>query len=196
MPSVSGVLLPGLIARVARRHPAIELAVIDGHDDEVVEWVPTGTVDVAVVADEHAGLIQQPLVTGELLAVLPSTHRLAQAAAADRRELTGEPFILTRAGCEKLVLAALRTWATYTTCSTRSARSSSILALVSEGFGVSVMPRLAASRVPHKVALRPLRPHRGAAAVARDGDQASPGARHPCLPHRGGEMDVPSRRVS
>src|SRR5215210_7801041 len=98
MPSVSAVLLPSLLARIGRRHPALEVAVIDGHDDELVEWLRAGTVDVAVVAGDQAGLDRQPLVTDELLAVLPSTNRLAQGEAVDRAQLAGESFILTRAG--------------------------------------------------------------------------------------------------
>ncbi len=158
MPSVSAVLLPGLLSSVGRRHPGIEFAVIDGHDDELVEWVRTGTVDAAVVAGDHAGLVQQPLATDEMLAVLPSTHRLAEQDAVDRRELKGEPFILTRAGCEKLVLAALAESGVVPDVQHEVSEASSILALVSEGFGVSVMPRLAAPRVPGKVVLRPLCP--------------------------------------
>ena len=47
------------------------MTVVDGHDDEVVKWLRMGTVDLAVVAGRHDGLELQPLLTDELLALLP-----------------------------------------------------------------------------------------------------------------------------
>jgi DNA-binding transcriptional LysR family regulator len=158
MPSVSASILPALLSRLERRHPALSVTVLDGHDDELVAWVRAGTVDVAVVAGEHAGLELQPLVTDELLAVVPAAHPLAAQEAVRAHDLVGEPFILTRAGCERLVLAALGAQGVVPDISHEVSEASSILAMVGEGLGVSVMPGLAALRPPATVALRPLEP--------------------------------------
>ena len=158
MPSVSATILPALLSRLERRHPALSVTVLDGHDDELVAWVRAGTVDVAVVAGEHAGLELQPLVTDELLAVLPAAHPLAARPAVRARDLVDEPFILTRAGCERLVLAALGAHGVLPNISHEVSEASAILAMVGEGLGVSVMPSLAAPTPPASVALRPLKP--------------------------------------
>lgn len=120
------------------------MTVLDGHDDELAGWVRTGIVDVAVLAGEHDGLDLQPLATDELLAVVPATHPLAARAAVRPRDLAGEPFILTRGGCERLVLAALGAHGVAPNVSHEVSEASSILAMVGEGLGVSVMPGLAA----------------------------------------------------
>jgi DNA-binding transcriptional LysR family regulator len=158
MPSVSATILPALLSRLERRHPALSVTVLDGHDDELVAWVRAATVDLAVVAGEHDGLELQPLVTDELLAVVPAAHPLAARTAVRARELADEPFILTRAGCERLVLAALGTQGVTPNISHEVTEASSILAMVGEGLGVSVMPGLAAPTPPATVALRPLQP--------------------------------------
>jgi DNA-binding transcriptional LysR family regulator len=158
MPSVSAELLPPLLARLERRHPALEIAVVDGHDDELVAWVRAGVVDVAVVAGTHDGLELQPLLVDEFLAVLPASHPLAARETVRCRELAGEPFVLTRAGCERLVLELLGAAGVVPDVSHEVTEASSILALVGEGLGVSIMPRLAARRPPATVALRPLAP--------------------------------------
>lgn len=157
MPSVSATILPALLSRVERRHPALSVTVLDGHDDELAGWTRTGIVDVAVLAGEHDGLDLQP-ATDELLAVVPATHPLAARAALRPRDLAGEPFILTRGGCERLVLAALGAHGVAPNVSHEVSEASSILAMVGEGLGVSVMPGLAAPGPPANVAVRPLTP--------------------------------------
>ena len=158
MPSVSLAILPSLLARLERRHPALSVTVVDGHDDELVKWLRMGTVDLAVVAGRHDGLELQPLLTDELLALLPARHPLASASAVRPRDLAEEPFILTRAGCERLVLATLAAHGVVPNVSHEVSEASAIVAMVGEGLGVSLIPRLAAPDPPPTVALRSLRP--------------------------------------
>ncbi|MGO9971908.1 MAG: LysR substrate-binding domain-containing protein [Solirubrobacteraceae bacterium] len=63
MPSVSSTILPPLLAELARRHPALSITVIDGHDDELVAWARDGIVELAVVTGDHPGLSLHPLAT-------------------------------------------------------------------------------------------------------------------------------------
>lgn len=158
MPSVSATILPALLSRLERRHPALSVTVLDGHDDELVSWVRSGTVHVAVVAGQHEQLELRPLFTDELLAVVPADHPLAARDAVRPRDLADEPFILTRAGCERLVLAALGSQGAAPNVRHEVTEAPSIIAMVGEGLGVSVMPGLAATNPPATVALRPLKP--------------------------------------
>jgi DNA-binding transcriptional LysR family regulator len=178
MPSVSSTLLPAIVARVARRHPAVRLTVIDGHDDELVRWLRDGIVDVAVVAGEPEGLELQTLVVDEFLAVLPADHPLAAHESVDRRALADEPFILTRAGCERLILQALAEAGVVPSVSHEVTEASAIVALVSEGAGVSIVPSLAVGDSRSSVALRPLRPAapRRLSLATRAGRSPSPAA--------------------
>lgn len=158
MPSVSSTILPPLLAGLARRHPALSVTVIDGHDDELVAWVRDGTVELAVVAGEHPDLSLYPLATDELLAVLPATHPLTARSRVTARDLACEPFILTRAGCERMILATLTAHGIAPSVTHEVTEASSILALVSQGLGISIMPGLAAKDPPVNVELRPLKP--------------------------------------
>lgn len=158
MPSVSSTILPPLLAALARRHPALTITVVDGHDDELAAWVRDGIVELAVLAGDHPDLSLHPLATDELLAVLPAQHPLAARSSVRARDLAGEPFILTRAGCERMILGTLAARGIAPKVSHEVSEASSILALVGQGLGVSIMPGLAAAQPPDNVALRPLRP--------------------------------------
>lgn len=158
MPSVSATLLPGLLARLAKRQPGVEVTVVDGHDDELTDWLRSATVDVAIVAASSEDFVLVPLYIDEFLAVLPASHELAEHERVDRRAFARYPFVLTRAGCERLVLKTLADAGVSPPVAHEVTEASSVLALVSEGLGVSIMPALAARRVPRSVVLRPLDP--------------------------------------
>jgi DNA-binding transcriptional LysR family regulator len=74
------------------------------------------------------------------------------------RLLGDEAFILPRAGCERIVLAALAAGGAEARVAYEVAEARTIMMMVAEGLGVSVMPRLATGDAPDGIALRPLRP--------------------------------------
>jgi DNA-binding transcriptional LysR family regulator len=158
MPSVTATVLPELLGRLRRGYGAIEVVLLEGHDLELVEWVRNGTADVGVVAGEVPGLALQPLVTDDLLAALPADHPLAAGATVATAALAGEPFILTRAGCEALILDALAAAGVRPAVAYEVSEAPTILAMVGQGLGVSVVPSLVAREPPAGVALRPLDP--------------------------------------
>ena len=121
-----------------------------------------------------AGLELQPLLTDKLLVVLPCAHPLAKRSSVRATDLDGLPFILTRAGCERVILAALAERAVTPNVRHEVSEASSILAMVSENLGVSVMPALAAHTPAAGVVLRPLSP-----AAPRQLSLAVPQARTP-----------------
>ncbi|MDA8062328.1 MAG: LysR substrate-binding domain-containing protein [Actinomycetota bacterium] len=159
MPSVSATILPLLLAHLERHQPGLAVTTIDGHDEELVTWLRTDVVDIAVVAGQPTGLSIRPLVTDTLLAVLPATHPLAARDSIRAQDLRGQPFILTKAGCETLILATLTSRDVTPDVKYEVSEAATILAMVAEGLGVSVMPGLAAQSPPSNVALRPLRPN-------------------------------------
>lgn len=158
MPSVSETLLPELLARLRGRHPGIDVVVMEGHDDELVRWLLDGTVDVAVTADTSPRLESLPLGEDELLAVLPADHPLARRGGVPPRALAGERFILAAAGCERLILKGLRAAGVEPNVTYEVLGAGTILAMVAEGLGVSVMPALCTRAAGDRVALLPLRP--------------------------------------
>lgn len=97
-------------------------------------------------------------MTDELLAVISATHPLATRQAVRPRDLADEPFILTRAGWERLALATLGACGVTPNVALEVSEASSILALVGEGLGVSVTPGLVATSPLPTVTLRRLNP--------------------------------------
>jgi len=143
-PSIISTVLPALLRDFQRRHPGIEVVVVEGTDEEVEQWLDAGAVDVGVVMNPAPA--RSPLTLGSdvWVAVLAQAHPLGRRATErgiTLDELAAEPFILATGGCtvngQRLmedaglqlsdVRITVRDWA-------------SACVLVREGLGVSLVP--------------------------------------------------------
>ncbi|GII96147.1 LysR family transcriptional regulator [Sinosporangium siamense] len=153
MPSANVRLLPPILRRFEEAHPRVRLTVMEGSDDEVLEWLVTGAADVVTVLGGAsavrstgvalpAGAVTLPLAVDPMLAVLPSGHDLGVRDAVPVSELARHPFIMSTGGCEPLISALARAAGASLKCHYRVRDSNSILAMVAEGLGVSIVPEL------------------------------------------------------
>ncbi|MCK2213468.1 LysR family transcriptional regulator substrate-binding protein [Actinomadura sp. ATCC 31491] len=119
-------------------------AVMEGSDGEVLEWLETGAADVAVLAagPPLAGLTARTLAADRMLAVLPSGHPLGVRVSVPVEELARHPFIMSSGGCEPLITALAEAAGASLKCHYRVRETGTILAMVAEGLGVSVVPEL------------------------------------------------------
>jgi DNA-binding transcriptional LysR family regulator len=156
--SVSAQLLPGILATLRVRHPGVEVALFEGHDEEVLGWVRDRAVDVGVVTCDAPDLDVRPLAADHLVAVLPADHPLAAQPHATLEQLAAEPFVLSRGGCERLILDAFAAAGHAPRVAFEVHEVSTIVAMVAEALGVSVVPELSAVGIPPRVTLRPLSP--------------------------------------
>ncbi|MFI7111414.1 LysR family transcriptional regulator [Nonomuraea sp. NPDC050227] len=148
IPSANARLLPPLLRRFAEAHPRVRLAVMEGSDHEVLEWLETGAADIATVSAAAgevslpAGSVARPLAADRMLAVLPSGHELSVRPSLPVAELARHPFIMSTGGCEPLITAIARAAGASLKCHYRVRDTNSILAMVAEGLGLSIVPEL------------------------------------------------------
>lgn len=158
MPSVNARLMPRVLRAFCARHPEITTTVLEGSDDEVLEWVQTGAVDVATVTGAVRGLATTILTRDRLLAILPAGHRLAAGATVGLPDLAREPFIMSTGGCEPLITGLARRAGVRLRPHYRVRDSNSILAMVAQQLGVTIMPELALPTETSGVCPVPLEP--------------------------------------
>jgi DNA-binding transcriptional LysR family regulator len=157
IPSASGVLMP-LVARFRRSHPGVTVTIFEGTDQEVSGWAADRTVDLAVVASPRPDLETVPLAEDEMLAVVPSAHRLADRKDVSVADLAGEPFLLSAAGCEPAIRALHEQHRVPLDPASRVTAMSTLLTMVHEGLGVSIIPALSLGAQQPGITALPLRP--------------------------------------
>src|SRR5215213_10129290 len=91
LPSANARIMPALMREFATAHPDVRVTALEGSDPEVLDWVRTGAVDVAVVAEPAEDLLTAPLATDELLAVLPLDHPRAAQGSIPIADLSQGP---------------------------------------------------------------------------------------------------------
>jgi LysR family transcriptional activator of glutamate synthase operon len=136
-----------LLASFHRSHPGIELTVREQSSEELAEMLHVDEIDLAFLSVteriQSRGLTLQRLVREEIVAVLPTSHPLAEQPAVRLAELAGEAFISFRKGSR---LRELLDWAAAEAgfelrIALESNESRRIRSLVSSALGVAILPR-------------------------------------------------------
>ena len=136
-----------LLASFHRNHPDVELTVREQSSEELAEMLRDDVIDLAFLSvTEHIqsrGLQLRPLVSEELMVVLPTQHHLAKRDDVKLTELAGDPFISFRPGSRlrELLDSAAAGAGFQPRIALESNEVRRIRSLVSSGLGVAILPR-------------------------------------------------------
>jgi LysR family transcriptional activator of glutamate synthase operon len=136
-----------LLASFHRNHPAVELTVREQSSEELAEMLRDDVVDLAFLSVteriQRRGLELHPLVSEELVVVVPTQHPLAGRDVIRLAELAGEPFIAFRSGSRlrELLDSGAAAVGFEPRIALESNESRRIRSLVTGGLGVAVLPR-------------------------------------------------------
>ncbi|HJV00467.1 MAG TPA: LysR family transcriptional regulator [Burkholderiaceae bacterium] len=151
-------VLPPLLERFKARYPGVEVVVTEKPDEQTTLDLSERRLELAAVTLPKPDFDVQTLAVDELVAVLPAHHRLAGLDVVPLREMTADPFILTRAGSQALVSTLFARHGLRPQVSFELVQLMSILALVAGGKGISILAKLALPDHFDGVVFRPLAP--------------------------------------
>lgn len=156
--SVSRNLLPGLMQKFKLKYPGVRFELLQGEYTGITRWIREGGVDFGFVnAEAGEGLTIRSLYQDEMMAVLPLSHRLAGQSIVSLKELAGEPFILLDEGERSVALSAFEKIGVYPKIEYKVYDDYTILAMVKEHLGVSVMYKLVLTGFEDGLAIRPIK---------------------------------------
>lgn len=148
LPTVVPYLFPGLLRTFVARHPKVEVVVHEDTTAQLSAAVHAREIDLAVVSlpVEAPGLESEALFAENLLVALPEGHALAGRRRLALADLDAESFVLMKEGhClagQALQFCSASGFQPHV--SFRSAQIETLLAFVAAGWGVSIVPRMAA----------------------------------------------------
>jgi LysR family hydrogen peroxide-inducible transcriptional activator len=152
IPTIAPYLLPPMLSSFARLHPSVSVSVVEEITPTLLERLHEGTIDLALLALPVTGdeLIATELTRESLFAVLPERHACARRSTILLDELREEPFLLLKEGhCFRdNALQACRQSRVNPNVVFESGQFATILAMVSAGMGVSVVPEMAVNKIP------------------------------------------------
>ncbi|MBQ4321051.1 MAG: LysR family transcriptional regulator [Oscillospiraceae bacterium] len=157
--SVAVHWLPGMMKEFQKLNPRAEFRLYSGDYHDMDQWMAEKKVDLAFVAlpiSHHCPCI--PLFEDRLLAVLPAEHPLAASPRCRVADVAGEPFISLMENSAQDVRRAMDKAGVKPNVKFSTKDDYAILAMVSQGLGVSIVPALLLQGRQDGLAVRELDP--------------------------------------
>ncbi|MDX6238755.1 MAG: hypothetical protein QOG10_3570, partial [Kribbellaceae bacterium] len=160
-------LLPAVLPRLIDDNPALEVRLIETDPFEAVAAVNRGEVHVAVVHDWHntplalpEGLSRRRLGSDPADILVPSSHRLAGKESVQAADLVGERWICQPVGsiCHDWLVRTMRKAGVEPEVAYSVAEYQTQLAMLAQGIGIGLLPRLGRGPLPDGVVAVPLQP--------------------------------------
>lgn len=156
--SVSRNLLPELMMKFKQRYPGARFVLRQGEYTNIAEWVRDGSVDFGFVnAEAVPDMEVSMLYRDEMVAVLPKGHPRAARAELSLSELAAEPFILLDEGEYSVPEQAFFRQGLTPQVEYKVYDDYSILAMIRQGLGVSILYRLVLEGFEEGLEIRPIR---------------------------------------
>ena len=183
--SILSIISPSLLASVLTRfrasYPDMEVVLFEGAMHEVGEWIESSIIDVGFVVLPAPDIESTLITTDELCVLVSSGHRLHAQMAVTPRELREEGFVMEKTECALQLMkkAGIELSRTGPHIRYQASDSATILAMVREGLGITLVPRMMLPKKLEGVVALPLdppQPLRIGLAVRSQG-MASPGAK-------------------
>ncbi len=147
IPSAAAYIVPSILASFTRNFPGVAVSLLESGAATLERSVHDGSADLAIVADpvspEHLDVT--PLLTEDLLLVVPDHHRLAARDSVSLAELADEPFIML-GGTFTLgphVTEACRRAGFEPRVAYETGGLDSVKSFVRHELGISVLPKMA-----------------------------------------------------
>lgn len=151
-------VLPPLLDRFKARYPGVDILVTEKPDEQTSQDLIERRLELAALTLPKPEFDTLSLATDELVAVLPAKHPLAKLETVPLKEMATVPFILTRAGSQALVTRLFDRNGLHPRIAYELLQLMSILELVAQEKGVSILAKLALPDQYPGTVFRPITP--------------------------------------
>lgn len=170
--SVSRNLLPCMMKKFKEQYPNVNFVLQQGEYTSIGKWVQEGSVDFGFVnadAVSVSDIQMQMLYKDEMVAVLPKNHSLSVNESISLHQLAKAPFILLDEGDYSVPMNAFHAQNLSPKIEYKVYDDYSILAMVRQGLGVSILYQLVLKGYEEGLEIRPIteRPQRRVALAWR-----------------------------
>ena len=173
--------LPALIKAFREEHPGVRFQIRTGNFNGVLELLRTGLADLAVTSVEACVSYQYiKIKSGRMLAVLPKGHPLAKLDTVPLESFRTEPSVLLEKGDYHEPTRALADLSIYTDTPIDVENDDhTIMAMVEQGLGISMLSELMLENNGFEIELRPTDPavYRHLGVIYKDKDALPAAAR-------------------
>jgi len=157
--SVSANFLPPIMKQFKALYPNVRFKLLQSDYETIKEWITDGTVDFGFLTMEVADNLQHiPILRDEMVMVLHGDHPAAGKAHISLADFADDPFIFLDQGkksepTEYFIKAGIKPNQQY-----RVYDDYTIMNMVEQGLGVSILPKLVLYRHHQSIEIHSLTP--------------------------------------
>ncbi len=157
--SISRNWLPQAIHEFQLDYPGIEIELLEGGTDDIVQWINDSVADLGLVSKRNTdGLEWLPLYEDPLMAILPKSFSTS-SEFYPIIDMVAHPFIMSAVGTDYDVYYALQSSGMNPNIRFTSKDDLAIVSMVANNLGVSILPKLVIEGMDEKVLTLPLTPY-------------------------------------
>lgn len=141
--SVTIKWLPHILGQFQQNYPLINIELLEGDYEEIMQWLQDGTVDIGFILEQEKMIVDfHPLKDDRLKLLLPSKHLLSEDQVPSIEQLSLAPFIMPHKGCDEHVRKLFKEQNVQPNITFVIKDVHSIVAMVQAGLGISIMPEM------------------------------------------------------
>lgn len=158
--SFSSKMIPTIMSSFRKEFKGIEIEFYEGSYEQIIRWVEDGKVDIGFTSLNRStvGLDCIPLIKDRFVLIIPNDHRLREYEQVKVEEIGEEDFIMPRSGCEISIQAYLKEQGISPQVQLSAVDNQTIIAMVREGLGLTIIPELALANDSIDLMIKPLVP--------------------------------------
>lgn len=151
--------MPKLIKGFQAQYPNVQFLFYQGDYTLIPQWIREGKIDFGFIAPYVDTDLKTTVVKdGEMLAVLPKSHPLADKKSVRLEEISKEPFILVEEGAYSEPIEAFRAAGLQPNIKYTIHDDYAIMTMAEEGLGISILAELILRRTNFNIACIPIDP--------------------------------------
>lgn len=158
--SISRNWLPAVISSFRQKHTGINIELLEGGTDDIMEWLETGRADFGLLSKQHTKSYPWiPLYDDPMMAILPKNYHPMPDESFPVTEMADKPFIISAEGTDYDVYHALEIAGVTPNVRYTSKDDLAIVHMVANNLGVSILSRLVIQGFEERVTTLPLEPY-------------------------------------
>lgn len=155
--SVGRLWLPSLLKSFHALYPNVEVNLYTGYYQEIVHMIKTGLVDFGFIPKTVSdGLNYLPLKEDPLMVIINKEHRFSTLKSIPVHFLNGEEFISPKWGLNHDVERIIEAHQLKLNVRYEIQEDQSIVAMVQQGLGLSILPTLTLHHIDDSIAAIPI----------------------------------------
>ena len=157
--SIGRSWLPAVIHSYQQSFPGIEIELLEGGTDDIVNWVENSRADFGLLSKWNVDSLEWiPLYKDPLMAILPKDKHKGGKTAFPIKDMRDQPFVISAEGVDYDIHQVLKETGIEPDIRFSSMDDHVVISMVANNLGISILPNLVIGNARAQIQALPLEP--------------------------------------